>query len=178
MVSSINLDVTNINNGDWLAVSKADFENWHKTAEEAFKAASENIAKQPVNKASKTFKIDNTDVEFNFIENEDYAASYALNLEANAPEMVGEWGSVMAIPNKGLVTICKVSKAHPVEFVKFIQRIKPLIDQSYSQHAYPVSTNFFWYYQRKFTTIPINVDAQGILHVTAPIGLGTLMAGK
>lgn len=159
-------------------VSKADFDTWNKSTDEAFKAASENIAKQPVNKASKVFKIDKTDIEFNFIENEDYAASYALNLEANAPEMVGEWGSAIAIPNKGLVTICKISKAHPVDFVKFIERIKPLIDQLYSQHASPISTNFFWYYKGKFTTIPINIDAQGILHVIAPIGLGTLMASK
>jgi hypothetical protein len=156
-------------------VSKTDFETWHKTADETFKAASENVAKQIITKASKTFSIDNADVEFNFIENEDYAASYALNLQTNMPDMVGEWGSVVAIPNKGLVTICKISKAHPVEFVKFIQRIKPLIEQSYSQHPNPVSTTFFWYYQDRFTPIPIQTDNKGNINVTAPVQLSALM---
>jgi hypothetical protein len=156
-------------------VSKTDFDTWHKTTDETFKAASDNIAKQPVTKVSKTFKVDNADVEFNFIENEDYAASYALNLEANMPDMVGEWGSVVAIPNKGLVTICKISKAHPVEFVKFIQRIKPLIEQSYSQHPNPVSTTFFWYYKGRFTPIPIQTDDKGNINVMAPMQLSSLM---
>ena len=157
-------------------VLKPDFESWHKTIEEVFKAGLENINRQQMTKMTKAFTIDGVDIDFNFLENENYAASYALSLETNMPDMVGEWGSVVAIPNKGLVTICKISKTHPVEFVKFIQRIKPLIEQSYAQHPNPVSTAFFWLYQGKFTLIPVNTDDKGNINVIAPMGLSSLMA--
>jgi hypothetical protein len=94
---------------------------------------------------------------------------------SNTLDMVGEWGSAIAIPNKGLVTICKIGKAYPVKFVKFIQRIKPLIEQSYSQHANPVSTTFFWYYKGRFTPIPVHTDDKGNINVIAPVQLSALM---
>lgn len=157
---------------------KDDFDKWHKTADAVFNAAIDNTDKQKVDKVSKMFTIDGTQVEFNFIENENYAASYALDLSKNSPELVGDWGSVVVMPNKGLVSICKIGKGNPVDFVKYIQRIMPLIEQSYTQHEGPVSNHFFWYYQGKFTPIPVTVDDKGNVNVIAPLALSSLMAGK
>ena len=105
-------------------VTKSEFEKWHQTQDDAFKIALDNISHKKVEKATKVFEIDGAKIEFNFIENEDYAASCALDLGRNLPEFVGDWGTVIVIPNKGFAAICKVSKSEPLDFVKFIQRIK------------------------------------------------------
>jgi len=157
---------------------KADFDKWNKTADEVFNTAIENLDKQKVEKMIKSFTIDGTQIEFIFIENENYAASYALDLSKNSPDMVGDWGSAVVIPDKGLVSICKISKAKPVDFVKYIQRMKPLMEQLYREHEGPVSNQFFWYYQGKFTPIQVTVDDRGNVNVIAPQGLSNLMTEK
>lgn len=159
-------------------LQKKYFALWHKNIDEVFKVAIVNAAKQKMERLTKSFDLSGTQVEFNFLENEDYAASYALDLSDNAPELVGEWGSVVAIPNKGLVVICKISHEKPVEFVKFIQRMKPLIEQSCNQGQGPISKDFFWYFHGKFTRINVNADDNGNVNVIAPLGLSSLMVDK
>jgi len=159
-------------------VSKKDFDFWHKTIDDVFKEAITNVDKQKIDKVTKVFSVDGVQIEFNFLENEDYAASYALDLSNNSPELVGEWGSVVVIPNKGLVSVCKISKDKPVDFVKYIERIKPLTDKSYTQHPSPVSREFYWYYQGKFTLIAVKTDDKGNINITAPVGLSALFAEK
>ena len=168
------LDLPNI----FVPVQKREFDKWGITVQDAFRIAYENVAKQKIENVTKVFDVDGAKVEFNFLGNEDYAASYALNIATNKPELVGGWGSVVVMPNKGLVVICKISPARPVEFVKFIQRIKPLTDKSYVGHQSPVSKDFFWYYKGKFTTILVNENANGDINVIAPLGLGELMSVK
>jgi hypothetical protein len=160
------------------SVRRSVFEGWKKDSTEVFKAAQENINKQQVQKLTQEFDIDAVKVEINLIAHEDYAASYALDLLNNSPGFVGEWGSVVAIPNKGLVSICKISKNKPLDFVKFIQRTKPFHERSFSEHAQPVSNEYFWYYKGKFTKITVLTDASGNINVISPFGLTELMSEK
>lgn len=159
-------------------VQKQMFDSWKKDAAEVFKIAISNISTQQVEKVTKTITYDKINVEISFLGNEDYAASYALDLLNNSPELVGEWGSVLAIPNKGLVNICKISKQRPVDFVKFIQMTKPLIEKSYLEHQQPISDQFFWYFENKFTRIDVLVDDSGKINVISPAGLTALMTEK
>lgn len=162
--------------GGFKPILKKDFDLWGKTTDDVFAQALLNVDKQPMQKAVKTFDVEKFNIEFDFIENEDYAATYALDLSKNSPEMVGTWGSVVVIPNKGLVSVCKISKDRPLDFVKYIQKIKPLTDQSFEQHQNPVSKDFFWYYNGKFTYIPVNTDNKGNINIIAPVQLSTLIA--
>jgi hypothetical protein len=82
------------------------------------------------------------------------------------------------MPNKGLVNICKISKDKPVDFVKFIQRTKPLIEKSYQEHEQPISDQFFWYYKGQFTKIDVLTEANGNINVISPSGLTALMIAK
>ncbi|TFF33804.1 hypothetical protein [Mucilaginibacter psychrotolerans] len=164
--------------GGFSPLFKTDFEKWNKPADEVFKDALANVGSQKVEKVTKIFDGDIYKTEFNFLGNEDYAASYALNLQANGPELVGEWGSVIVIPNRGFAAICTISKAKPVDFVKFIQRIKPVTDKSFAEHEVPVSNGFYWYYKGKFTLIQVLTDDKGNINVVAPLGLGKLMSVK
>jgi hypothetical protein len=164
--------------GGFSPLFKADFEKWNKPADDLFKDALANVGSQRVEKITKIFDGDIYKTEFNFLANDNYAASYALNLQANAPELVGEWGSVIVVPNRGFAAICTISKAKPVDFVKFIQRIKPITDKSFAEHEVPVSNGFYWYYKGKFTLIQVLTDDKGNINVVAPLGLGELMSVK
>jgi hypothetical protein len=161
--------------GSFTAVQRAYFNFWKTDSAEVFKLAQTNINAHKIEKITKQFDIDGSSIEISFLGEDNYAASYALDLMNNSPELVGEWGSVLAIPNKGLVDLCKVSKTHPVDFVKFIQRTKALTDQSYQQAEQPISNKYFWYYKGKFTKINVAVDAKGNISVLAPQGLTELM---
>jgi hypothetical protein len=164
--------------GAFVPVQKKIFELWKKDTNDVFSIAQANVNKQVVEKVTSPFDAGGVTIEVSFLGNEDYAASYALDLLNNAPEMVGAWGSAICMPNKGLVNICKISKEKPVDFVKFIQRTKPQIEQSYQQHSQPISDEYFWYYKGKFTKIKVLTNADGTINVIAPAGLTALMTEK
>jgi hypothetical protein len=135
-----------------------------------------NINNQEIEKVVDSFDIDGSEIEIIFLGNEDYAASYALDLMNNSPELVGEWGSVVAMPNKGLVDICKIHGDKPADFVKFIQVTKPLVKKSYQEHAQPISDQYFWYYKGQFKKISVFTNPDGSINVVSPAGLTALMA--
>ena len=164
--------------GAFTAVQRQMFALWKKDSSDVFRVAQQNINTQQVQKVTQKFEIDGANIEITFLGNEDYAASYALDLINNSPDLVGEWGSVLALPNKGLVDICKISKDKPVDFVKFIQRTKPLIEKSYREHPQRISDQYFWYYKGKFTRINVLTDANGNINVISPFGLTALMTEK
>lgn len=158
-------------------IQKDMFDLWNKTVDEVFEIAQSNVNKQEFTKMTESIDVNDKKIEVSFIENEDYGASLALDLKNNAPEFIGEWGSVVAIPNKGIVNICKISKEKPVDFILFIQRFKPVVEQFYNQHPQPISTDFYWYYNGGFTKINV-IDNNGEINVISPIGLTELMTEK
>ena len=151
---------------------------WKRDTSEIFKVAQSNVAKQAVEKVTRKFEMGGGEVEVSFIGEETYAAAYALNLAQNTPEMVGEWGSIVAIPNGGLVDICKISKQAPLDFTKFIQQMNVRVEASFSGHANPVSKDWFWYYKGKFTKVDVQTGAGGQVSIVAPAGLTALMTVK
>ena len=164
--------------GTFSPVDKTIFDLWKKDISEVFRVAQQNVNKQDVKKVTKEIDVDGAKIEMIFLGNEDYAASYALDLLTNSPELIGEWGSVVVMPNKGLVDICKISKKKPVDFVKFIQRVKPLTDKSFSEHPQKISNQFYWYNKGTFTKINVLTDAKGNINVISPFGLTELMTQK
>lgn len=162
----------------FIPVEKQIADLWQKSETDLFKIATANVNKQVMDKQTKVIAFEGNKIEVSFIENDNYAASYVLDLSNNSPEFVGEWGSVVSIPNKGIANFCKISKSKPLDFVKFIQMMKPVTEQFYAQHQQPVSDQFFWYYKGKFTKIGVQVDATGNISVITPIGLSELLASK
>lgn len=165
--------------GTFSAVPQAGIAQWHQEVATLFAQAQANVNKQVVQKVTKDFDGPTKQkLTFHFLGNEDYAASYALDLAANAPELVGEWGSAVAVPNKGLVSICTISRAQPLDFVQYIQLSQAAIAKAYQEHQQPVSPDFYWYYQGKFTRITVVTDKNGQVNVLAPLGLAALMTAK
>lgn len=162
--------------GAFTPIPQTLFASWNKSAAEAFRIAQHNVNKQAIDKITKSFDFNGSSIEMSFIGNEDYAASYALDLANNSPELVGKWGSVVAMPNKGLVNICQISPEKPLDFVQFIQRTKALIEKSYTEHPQPISSRFFWYYQNRFIPINVTTGSKGEAVIVAPLELSTLIA--
>jgi hypothetical protein len=164
--------------GAFSPVDKESFSQWKQDTTDVFIIAQNNINKQEVTKNSSQFNIDGIKVEITIVENEVYASSYVLDLQNNSPELVGEWGSAIAVPGRKVAMVCKISKDKPVDFVKFIQRTKPIVEKHYQQDQQPISDQFFWYYKGKFTKINIVTDDKGNIHVFSPFGLTELMTSK
>ncbi|POS00610.1 hypothetical protein Q361_1451 [Flavobacterium croceum DSM 17960] len=158
-------------------IKKDMFNLWNKKSDEVFNIAQKNVNKQEFTKGTETIDADGQKIDISFIENENYGASIALDLKNNAPEFIGELGSVIAIPNKGIVNIFKISKNKPLDFMLFIQKCKPIVENFFNQHPQPISKDFYWYYSGKFTKINI-AEKNGEFIVIAPIGLTELMAVK
>jgi len=164
--------------GAFTPVQRKMFDGWKKEKAGIFRVALDNVDSQQVEKVTRTSEFQGVEVEVSILANEDYAASYALDLEKNSPELIGDWGCAIAIPNKGLVTLCKISHDKPVDFVKYIQLTKDYMEKSYQEHPQRISDQYFWYYHGAFTRIPIATDADGNINVIAPYGLTQLMTKK
>jgi len=164
--------------GAFTAVPKTMFAEWHQEPAAVFALAQANVNKHEVLKDTKPVESGDVKLTVHFLAEDNYAASYALDLATNAPEFVGEWGSVVAIPNKGLASICQISRAKPLDFVQYIQGTKAIIERFYQEHEQPVSPAFYWYYQGKFTRIVVTTNKDGSANVVAPLGLGALMTAK
>lgn len=164
--------------GAFTPVRRRMFDLWNKTEAEAFKAAQANVDSQHVERVTNTYDYQGTQIDVTVLGDENYAASYALDLANNSPQLLGEWGGVLAMPHKGLVLLCKVGHDKPLDFVKFIQMTLPLTEKSYHNNPQPISDHYFWYYKGEFTPIAVTVDTQGAIQVVAPIALGELMTKK
>lgn len=162
--------------GAFTPVQKKMFDGWNKDQAEVFKTAQENVDTQKMYKGTRTLDFQGSHVEITIIGNDNYAASYALDLMNNSPELVGEWGCVVSIPNKALVNLCKISRDKPLDFVKFIQMTLPFNEKAYRDHPQPVSDHYFWYYKGAFTLIAVRTDDKGGVQVVAPVALGELMS--
>ena len=161
--------------GAFTAVQRNNFNQWKKDVGEVFRAALDNVDSQKVEKVTKATEVHGNQLEITLLGNEDYAASYALDLERNSPELIGEWGCAMAIPNKGLVTLCKISHDKPVDFVNYIQLTKTYMENSFQEHPQRISDQFFWYYHGTFTPIHVETRGDGSVNVISPYGLTQLM---
>ena len=151
------------------------FNFWNKSENELFSLAQKNVNKHTVNKLTQEFDLGGVKIEISFIDDETYAASYALDLINNSKDFVGEFGSVVALPNKGIINICNITKKKPLDFVKFIQGTKSLVQKFHDDHPYPVSTDFFWYYNGKFKKIAVIQNNDGSVDVAAPQELSELL---
>ena len=154
------------------------FDGWKKDKAEVFRVAQDNVDSQKVEKVTKTTDVQGLPIEVSILGNEDYAASYALDLGRNSPELVGDWGCAIALPNKGLVTLCKISRDKPVDFVKYIQLTRNYMEKAFQEHPQHISDQFFWYYKGIFTPIRVLTDADGNVNVISPYGLTQLMTKK
>lgn len=160
--------------GGFAPVKRSMFEHWKKNVAEVFQNAQSNVDSAKVARVSKSFSLQDSAVEVNMLVEQDYAASYALDLEHNVPDLVGEWGAVVAMPFKGLVAVYKIAKGDRLDWTRFIRLTQPFIEKSYLEQAQPISDQYFWYYHGTFTRIGTYTQS-GVYHIAPPQGLSDLL---
>lgn len=159
----------------FVPVPRKNFIHWNKDIDEVFQLAKANINRQPVQKIKQSIDAGGVIIETTTLKNDDYAGSYALDLDNNSPELVGELGAIVAIPNKGIAYTCKIVRNQPVKFTRFIEKMKGTVEQEYNGHPQQISNQFYWYYKDKFTRINVSTDKDGKIIVTPPAALMSLM---
>jgi hypothetical protein len=160
--------------GGFAPVRRSMFDQWKKNVAEVFQAAQANVDSSTPRRVSKSFSLQDTAIEVNMLVDQDYAASYALDLEHNMPDLVAEWGAVVAMPFKGLVAVFKIEKGDKLDWTRFIRLTQPFIEKSYQEQPQPISDQYFWYYHGKFTRIATYVQ-EGVYHIAPPEGLSNLL---
>ena len=156
-------------------VDTANFNAWKKGPTEVFSMAQSNINGIGPEKTKQELNASGNKLSVTTITDDDNAASYALDLGTNSPELVGDLGAVLAVPGAGSVTVLKLTKEQPRDFQKFIEASKGANDKAFTSQAHPISRQFYWYYQGKFTVIDLQAAADNKLTIIAPSALSALL---
>lgn len=162
-------------NTSFTTITRDVFEIWNRSEKELFAIAQQNINQKQKFKHTENFDFRGHNITVNFIQNESLGASMVLDLENNAPEFIGELGTIVAIPNKGFVILSRIMRKNPLEFMLFIQAHIEFVEKAYQQHPQRISPDFFWYYQGKFTQVQINFN-KGEIEILAPMELSDLIS--
>jgi hypothetical protein len=160
--------------GGFAPVRRNMFDQWKKNIAEVFQTAQSNVDSAKVARVSKNFTLGDSAVQVSMLVEQDYAASYALDMEHNVPDWVGEWGAVVAMPFKGLAAVYRLDKGDRLEWTRFIRLTQPFIEKSFQEQPQPISDQYFWYYRGKFTPIGTYLE-NGVYHVVPPDGLAQLL---
>jgi hypothetical protein len=153
-------------------------EIWKKSKEELFRVATDNVNKIEIVKVTEIVQPDGMQFELHLMEEENFAGVYALDLQKNSPEFVGELGSIVSIPNAGFAIIYKIDPKNPAEFADYIRITHSLNQESYTGHSKGVTPDYFWYYKGKFTKVGVREQPDGEFYIVPPDGLTKLTDGK
>ncbi len=141
---------------------------WNKTDEELFEDALDNVAAEKMYSSEINW---NEAYDINTFANPSYAASYLIELERNAPQAVGRFGAIVAIPLRTFTI------AHPLDSIKsydFIGHFKPMVLEYLKQDDIPVSEKFYWYYKGKYEGISDHIR-DGKMFISMPEKLYNLI---
>lgn len=131
--------------GAFSSVAQARLAEWGVTEPEAFAAAHVNAARADVRLSRTEIDLGTGPLELYLAQEENYAASFALALGAHTPMVVGEHGALVAVPSRALVIILPLPSKAPKDVAeRFAQSARKLIDESFEQHPYGVSTEVYW----------------------------------
>lgn len=138
---------------------------WETPAQDLFAIALHNVAKEKVAVMNGDFK--NEQQLYLFIES-NFAASYLIDIETNAPHAVGNFGALVTIPTKG------IGLAHPINnfgVIAVAGGIAPLVMHYFNENEGSINTYFYWYYHGRFEMFPLHTDTEGqvILHLPAKL---------
>lgn len=138
-----------------------EIKEWEVPIDELFEIALQNIRQEEVSVMNGDFK--NEQPLFLFIE-ANFAASFMIDLQTNAPNSVGNLGALVTIPTKG------VSIVHPITDLGVIavaSAIAPLVMHYFNESEGSINTYFYWLYNGEYAMFPIHTDDEGrtILHL-------------
>ncbi|MFB9075858.1 hypothetical protein ACFFLS_13080 [Flavobacterium procerum] len=154
--------------GQFHYVRKEDILEWEKTEEELFEIALDNIPENEIE--TNEYDLNDQFKLFIFFSG-DYAASYILNLKEKADYVIGNYGTLLAIPTKGTVYTHPIEKGNILELITILG---PTIAKFYNEDPGNITLNYYWYYNDKFEVFPIGQDSDGYF-ISLPENLHKLL---
>jgi len=145
-----------------------EIQEWETPVKELFTIALQNIAREKVSVVNGHF---NEHPVFLFLD-ANFAACFVLDLETNAPNVVGNFGALVTIPTKG------AAMAHPINnygVMAVAAAIAPMVMHYYHENEGNITTNFYWYYQNRFEMFPLHSDEDGQAMLRMPEKLEKMM---
>lgn len=146
-----------------------DIKEWGVSDEDLFAIALNNIAKEKV-------AIDNDESEGDpwvyFFTELNFAAAFLIDLPHNAPFAIGNFGSMVAIPCKGIGIV------HPINELAIFDAIKsilPIVTKFHNEQEGGINPFFYWYYDGQYEEFPIIETTGGNARIYLPKKLDTLL---
>jgi len=151
---------------------QSHFEKWGISLESAFKIAQDNVNRMEIDISKQNHK---HGFEFFSFFSGDYSASYLLDLAINASFSIGKFGSLVAIPTKGSAFV------HPInhnDIALVIGDIHDTVIKFYDEDPGPISVNYYWFFNNKYTKFPITRTEEGFRNYHLPLELDKLFKEK
>nr|WKN39318.1 hypothetical protein K4G66_11515 [Tunicatimonas sp. TK19036] len=149
-------------------VKREQLEQWGVDDTEVFHWAQENAKKRSYEVHHK--QLDDS-TELVAIAGGDYTSGAAFRLEEVIPESISRYGAIVAIPHQNMILLHNLKEDEHLSYKTFIEYTYMFVLEQYQQHKAPVSPDFYWYYQGKFTRILMGEDTEGQLQIVPPVAL-------
>lgn len=145
---------------------------WETSVEDLFYIAQQNVNKEAI----EIRRVDWGDLSFYALFNGNFSVSYLLDLQKNLPDAIGELGSFVAIPTKGVAIVFPIEAMNTL--ANFIQTITGLVSQYYTEDESPITDNYYWYHDNKFHLFPYQANDNQKTLFPPPALIALLENGK
>lgn len=138
-------------------IRKDEINEWNKTENNLFEIAIQNLPENEIE--AKEYEFGEKFTVFIFFSG-DFSASLMLDLKNRADYAIGKFGTLIAIPTKG------IAYTHPIEngdILELVKILDPTIEKFYNEDPGNITTNFYWYYDDKFQIFPTEQSENGLL---------------
>lgn len=136
--------------GGFVSIDQQQIALWQQNSDTLFRIALDNMQQHSPKIVYTQWT--NSQPYFQFAET-NYAAVAALNLPYFIPDQVGKYGTVFAIPTKGLLMGYPIND--PESFKHFIRYVYPAVTYFHADQPGAITTDFYWYYDQKFEKIQL-----------------------
>ncbi|MFD2938502.1 hypothetical protein [Flavobacterium notoginsengisoli] len=152
-------------------ILKDEILEWEKTENELFETALENIPQDEIEikvyEFAEKFKV------FSFTSG-DYSSSFMINLKNKADYVIGNFGSLVAIPTKGTALVYPIETNNILELIEVID---PTIEKFYNEDPGNITQNYYWFHNNKFRLFSTGTD-EDKKFIKLPEALSEMFANK
>lgn len=155
--------------GRFHLLTKRMVARWDQPLETLFSIAQENINAEEI-KLTKGETEDGTELYCFF--SGDFSASYLVDFQTNAYFCVGEYGTLVALPTKGVGICIPLNDRFVLERVKFLA---PLVNQFYQKDPGHITNKFYWFYEGSFLRFRYEAEKEDKIMIRLPYKLEELL---
>ncbi len=143
-------------------LEKSRISEWEVLESELFTIALNNIRQEEIEIRQLTF---DEKYEIYALFSGDFSASYTLLAEQELDFVIGQFGSLIALPTKGSAFIFPIANE---DILDVIVAIYPTVEQIFNEEPSNISLDFYWYYQGKYEVFKKTPNNDGSVNINNP----------